>query len=152
MLIFFTLPVVFLERLQSYPNLPSTHLTHLGSLYGVRETSNSEIRYRFYELALINPSSSQKEFLEQVGEEAAKWVVGEDGTGILKGRMKFCRPVLKAAQKAIAAVGAGDGGEEENVATSIYKRHRLAFHPIARRLIEKVCSFFYSIYEMKGLM
>ncbi|PAV21690.1 leukotriene-A4 hydrolase [Pyrrhoderma noxium] len=129
--------IVFLERLQSYPNLPSTHLTHLGSLYGVRETSNSEIRYRFYELALINPSSSQKEFLEQVGEEAAKWVVGEDGTGILKGRMKFCRPVLRAAQKAIAAVGAGDGGEEENVATSIYKRHRLAFHPIARRLIEK---------------
>ena len=67
--------------------------------------------------------------------------------------MKFCRPVLKAAQKAIAAAtAAGDGGEEENVATSIYKRHRLAFHPIARRLIEKVCSFFYSIYEMKELM
>ena len=64
--------------------------------------------------------------------------------------MKFCRPVLRAAQKAISAVG--DGGGEENVATSIYKRHRLAFHPIARRLIEKVCSFFYSIYEMKGLM
>ena len=67
--------------------------------------------------------------------------------------MKFCRPVLRAAQKAIAAATtAGDGEGEENIATSIYKRHRLAFHPIARRLIEKACSFIYSIYEMKELI
>ena len=70
--------VVFLERLQIYPTLPFTHIVHLGSLYGVRSTSNAEIRFRFYELALLDSKSAPVE-MKGIAEEAVKWVVGEDG-------------------------------------------------------------------------
>ncbi|KAH9920341.1 uncharacterized protein B0H18DRAFT_1025042 [Fomitopsis serialis] len=70
--------VVFLERLHSYPALPATHVTLLGSLYKFSTTTNAEIRLRFYE------SSAAK----TLAPEAAKWVTGEDGTGVVKGRMK----------------------------------------------------------------
>lgn len=72
----------------------------------------------------MDPTTSEAKSL---GVEAAKWVVGDDGTGIIKGRMKFCRPVLRYANKA---------NPEE--AKSIFTKHKANFHPIARRLIEKV--------------
>ncbi|KAI5118514.1 hypothetical protein M0805_007683 [Coniferiporia weirii] len=118
---------VFLERLQSLPPLPATHVDHLGSLYAVSKTANAEIRFRYYELALLDPSTPESKHL---AEQAARWVVGDDGTGIVKGRMKFCRPVLRAAYRADA-----------EMAKRIFSDNKTAFHPIARRLIEKVtCS------------
>ncbi|EJD04497.1 uncharacterized protein FOMMEDRAFT_107254 [Fomitiporia mediterranea MF3/22] len=117
--------IVFLERLQNYPAFPSSHITHLGSLYGVRTTSNIEIRDRFYELALLYPGVAPEES-KAIAQEAAKWVVGEHGTGIIKGRMKFCRPVFRAVNRA-----------DPEVAKSTFMKYRSAFHPIARRLIEK---------------
>lgn len=55
-------------------------------------SSNAEIRLRFYEVALLDPLTlAAKRF----ASEAAKWVVGDDGTGVVKGRMKFCRPVFR---------------------------------------------------------
>ncbi|EJD04499.1 leukotriene-A4 hydrolase [Fomitiporia mediterranea MF3/22] len=127
--------IVFLERLQIYPPLPPSHLTHLSTLYSLRSTQNTEIRYRFYELALLHPEASP-ENAKIIAQEAAKWIVGEDGSGVLKGRMKFCRPVFRAVSRA-----------DEEVARSVFGRWRGAFHPIARRLIEKVRMFFLFTYE-----
>ncbi|THH04799.1 hypothetical protein EW145_g5260 [Phellinidium pouzarii] len=117
---------VFLERLQLYSPLPPDHLAYLGDLYTISKTTNAEIRFRYYELALLDPSTVESKAL---ASEAARWVVGDDGTGILKGRMKFCRPVLRAAHRA-----------DPEAAKRIFGAYKTSFHPIARRLIEKVNS------------
>lgn len=114
---------VFLERLQALPPLPAGHIAHLGSLYKVADTSNAEIRFRFYGLALQDPSSVP----EHVDEEAARWVVGDDGSGVIKGRAKFCRPVFRLIAKI-----------NRDLALNSFEKHKAEFHPIARRLIEKV--------------
>lgn len=114
---------VFLQRLQTLPPLPAGHIAHLGNLYKVADTSNAEIRFRFYGLALRNPSSVPK----HATEEAAKWVVGDDGSGVIKGRAKFCRPVFRL-------IGKIDRG----LAVEYFEKHKAEFHPIARKWIEKV--------------
>jgi len=114
--------VVFLERLQVLPPLPATHITHLGCLYKVADTSNAEIRFRFYGLALRDPTSAP----ENLVLDAAKWVVGEDGSGVIKGRAKFCRPVFRS----IARI-------DRDLAVKYFEKHKAEFHPIARKLIEK---------------
>jgi leukotriene-A4 hydrolase len=114
--------VVFLERLQSelIPPLPHAHIIdHLGSVYALTHTPNAELRLRFYHVALRDPAYAP---------DAVLWVVGADETGVVKGRMKFCRPVLRA-------VGSVDRG----LAVRTYERYKEAFHPIAGSLIEKVC-------------
>ncbi|KAH7920495.1 hypothetical protein BV22DRAFT_1114838 [Leucogyrophana mollusca] len=115
--------IAFLERLQSYPALPSTHVQHLGSLYDLASTKNAEIRLRFYQVALLDPTAPGSLAYAQ---EAARWVVGNDGSGIVKGRMKFCRPIFRD----VHAVDA-------ELATSTYSQYKEAFHPIAQNLIEK---------------
>ncbi|KAI0075897.1 hypothetical protein K474DRAFT_1663655 [Panus rudis PR-1116 ss-1] len=114
---------VFLERLQEYTPLPSSHVTHLGKLYKISGTPNAEIRWRFYEVALLDPSTPAA---HDFANEAAKWVVGEDGTGILKGRMKYCRPLFRAVNKV-----------DKELARKTFLEHKLSFHPIAQKLIEK---------------
>ena len=94
-------------------------------MYSFSTTSNAEIRLRFYELALKDPASAAaKEF----AFPAAKWVVGDDGTGIVKGRMKFCRPIFRAVCRV-----------DKNIALGVFGGKKDEFHPIARKLIEKVC-------------
>ncbi|KAJ6620129.1 peptidase family M1-domain-containing protein [Mycena sp. CBHHK59/15] len=115
--------IVFLERLQTFPALPLSHVTHLGTLYGLANTPNAEIRLRFYQVALTPPTS---EAAAHFVVEAAKWVVGDDGTGVIKGRMKFCRPVFRAVSKVDSAMAA-----------EVWAKNREAFHPIARKLIDK---------------
>ncbi|KAJ6569389.1 peptidase family M1-domain-containing protein [Mycena capillaripes] len=115
--------IVFLERLQALPALPLSHITHLGTLYGLSSTPNAEIRLRFYVLALSPPSS---EAAAHFVAEAGKWVVGDDGTGVIKGRMKFCRPIFKAVFKV-----------DEKLALGIWAKNKEEFHPIARTLIDK---------------
>ena len=113
-----------MERLQSYPALPTSHVEHLGKLYHLSNTPNAEIRQRFYEVALLDASSeTAKEFTPG----ALAWVTGEDGTGIIKGRMKFCRPIFRSASKV-----------DKEAAVSAYLRNKTSFHPIAQKLIEKV--------------
>jgi Leukotriene A4 hydrolase, C-terminal len=116
--------VVFLERLLGYSSLPSSHVSYLGQLYGLSTSSNAEIRLRFYELALLDPTS---EAAKTFAPLASKWVVGEDETGIIKGRMKFCRPIFRSVFKVdgLLAIGA-------------FTRFKDQFHPIARKMIEKV--------------
>jgi len=115
--------VVFLERMQAIPALPSTHLQHLAEVYQLSTTPNAEIRLRFYELVLNDPES---EVAQIFASDAAKWVVGDDGTGVVKGRMKFCRPTLRAVSRV-----------NNTLAKTIYGKARQSFHPIARKLIEK---------------
>jgi hypothetical protein len=43
------------------------------------------------------------------------------------GRMKFCRPIFKAV-----------GQVDSALAKEVFEKSKEAFHPIARRLIEKV--------------
>jgi len=115
--------IVFLERLATYAPLPSTHVGHLGTIYEVATSANAEIRLRFYNVALKDPSSlAASDF---VGK-ALKWVTGRDGTGVIKGRMKFCRPTFRAASKVNAAL-----------AKEYFSQSQEEFHPIARKLIEK---------------
>ncbi|RPD59483.1 zincin, partial [Lentinus tigrinus ALCF2SS1-6] len=116
--------IVFLERLQSYTALPTSHIKHLGQVYAFDSTPNAELRWRFYEVALLDPASpAAKEF----APDAAKWVTGTDGSGILRGRMKFCRPTFRAIARA-----------NRPLALEVFAANKEAFHPIARRLIEKV--------------
>ncbi|KAF7329344.1 Leuk-A4-hydro-C domain-containing protein [Mycena kentingensis (nom. inval.)] len=115
--------VVFLERLQSVAALPAAHLKTIGETYALDKTPNSEVRLRFYELVL---GASNSEAAKAYVGDAVKWVVGADGTGIIKGRMKFCRPVFRA-------VGKVDRG----LAVETWAEYKEGFHPIARRLIEK---------------
>ncbi|KAK0431183.1 hypothetical protein EV421DRAFT_1854688 [Armillaria borealis] len=113
---------VFLERLQSYPPLPSDLLTHLGSLYGLSTTHNAEIRSRFYLLALKDVASPAA---PDFGASAANWIIGEE-TGAIVGRMKFCRDIFRAVFKV-----------DEDIAVKAFKKEKMSFHPIARKMIEK---------------
>ncbi|KAF8633192.1 hypothetical protein AX15_001489 [Amanita polypyramis BW_CC] len=115
--------VVFLERLQSLQPLPSSHLQHLAEVYRFSSTPNAEIRLRFYELILSDPKAT---VAQSFAVRAANWVVGDDGSGIIKGRMKFCRPVLRAVNKV-----------DSDLAKTTFGRKKYSFHPVARRLIEK---------------
>ena len=116
--------VVFLERLQSYAPLPPAHIAHLGTLYGVSNTPNAEVRQRFYEVALQDPTTDGARAFAQ---EASRWVVGADNTGVIKGRMKFCRPTFRDVAKV-----------DKDLAVKTFGAHKQEFHPIAQRLIEKV--------------
>jgi leukotriene-A4 hydrolase len=116
--------VVFLEKLESYTALPSELTLHLGALYNLSTTPNAEIRLRFYQVALSDPSSSAAKSL---AVDAAKWVIGDDGSGVVKGRMKFCRPILRAVTKV-----------DRDLAIKNWEKAKMGFHPIARKLIEKV--------------
>jgi len=115
--------IVFLERLQALPPLPASHIAHLGSLYKVADTSNAEIRFRFYELALRDKNLVP----EHLAQDAVRWVVGDDGSGVIKGRAKFCRPVFRSIAKI-----------DKDLAVKYFEKHKAEFHPIARKLIEKV--------------
>jgi len=115
--------VVFLERLATYAHLPSPHLLLLGTLYAFAETQNAEVRLRYYNVALKHAESAAAAAL---AERAVQWVTGLDGTGVIKGRMKFCRPVFRAVSRVDAVL-----------AQDYFSRTKDAFHPIARKLIEK---------------
>ncbi|KAJ3907337.1 peptidase family M1-domain-containing protein [Lentinula edodes] len=117
-----TQKVVFLERLQSYKPLPSSHIEHLALLYKVSSTHNAEIRLRFYQFSLVDPSSPAA---QKYAAEAADWVIG-GGSGMVVGRMKFCRDVFRAVFKV-----------NKDLAVNAFQKEKNSFHPIARKLIEK---------------
>jgi len=62
-----------------------------------------------------------------MARDAARWVVGDDGSGVIKGRAKFCRPVFRSIAKI-----------DKDLAVEYFEKHKDEFHPIARKLIEKV--------------
>ncbi|TRM61567.1 hypothetical protein BD626DRAFT_549145 [Schizophyllum amplum] len=115
--------VVFLERLQTYAALPLSHVRHLGELYNIAMTPNAEIRLRFYAIALQDPASDAAQAYAQA---AVDWVIGAEPGGSVKGRMKFNRPVFRSAFLA-----------NREAALKAYEKQKTAFHPIARKMIEK---------------
>ncbi|KAG5715728.1 Leukotriene A-4 hydrolase [Termitomyces sp. T112] len=116
--------ISFLERLQSYPPLPLSHVRHLGALYKFTSTPNAEVRFRFYELALAD---AQSESAKAFAADAVNWIVGADSeSGLIIGRMKFCRPTFRYVFKV-----------DEGLAVKVWKSKKDAFHPIAKRLIDK---------------
>ncbi|KAL5495771.1 LAP2_3 [Sanghuangporus weigelae] len=118
--------VAFLGRLQIYPTFPITRTCWFLIRRAFGTTSNAEIRFRFYELALLEPNAAPLD-AKIIVEETANWLVGEDGTGSVKGRMKFYRPAFRAVYRA-----------DPFTAIKAFQEHKTEFHPIARRLIEKV--------------
>jgi leukotriene-A4 hydrolase len=75
--------VVFLETLDAkYDALPEKHLELMNELYGFNETTNAEIRLRWYNVALKGEGKDFK-------DSAAKWVV-------TVGRMKVSQHSLLA--------------------------------------------------------
>ncbi|GJE92045.1 M1 family metallopeptidase [Phanerochaete sordida] len=115
--------VVFLQTLQSYPALPVAHVDALASVYHFASATNAEIRLRFYEVALQDASSDAA---RKYTPAALRWVVGDDGSGVVKGRMKFCRPVFQSTGKV-----------DLELARKTFRAHESAFHPIAAKMIVK---------------
>lgn len=105
-------------------------MRYLGGLYKVSTTANAEIRLRFYNLAL-NIADLTSPLAHEFAEEALNWVTGREktssGPGVLKGRMKFCRPAFRGAAKV-----------DKELAKKYFEETKLNFHPIARKLLEKV--------------
>jgi len=106
----------------SFPSLPFSHLYHLGTLYKISDTKNAEVRLRWYQLALAEPAS---EAATHFAPEGANWIVGKQ-TGVIVGRMKFCRDVFRAVFKV-----------DKLLAQTKFEAAKNSFHPIARKLIEK---------------
>ncbi|CAK5264193.1 unnamed protein product [Mycena citricolor] len=125
-----TQKIVFLERLQGLGPLSKEHIIQIGAVYGLAETLNAEIRLRFYGLAL---SPATPEAALYYVKAAANWVIGADGTGVIKGRMKFCRPVLRSVHRI-----------DPEMAMEIWSANKHSFHPIARRLVDKDLGLFES--------
>jgi hypothetical protein len=95
----------------------------MSDIYCFTTTSNAEIGLRWYELALSSPAALD------FAPVAAKWIISP-----LKGRMKFCRPVFKLVNKV-----------DNKLAQETYRANKTSFHPIARKLIEKVRSIWFPI-------
>jgi leukotriene-A4 hydrolase len=132
--------VVFLERLSTkYDPLPSSHVIHLGTIYKLATIQNAEIRTVFYEIAFADPTT---EAARTYANEAATWVTGA-GTGMPIGRLKFCRPVFRGMFKV-----------DKKIALDTYAESKQFFHPIARKLMEKVrlisSDFTYNVKELPG--
>ncbi|WWC90899.1 leukotriene A-4 hydrolase/aminopeptidase [Kwoniella dendrophila CBS 6074] len=106
-----TQTVVFLDKLESYENLPPKVVAALDKLYGLGSTGNAEIGLRFFEVAL----KSGPEY----AESAAAWVIN-------KGRMKFCRPVFRLLNE-----------QKPELAKKTFLKHANFYHPIARKMIAK---------------
>ncbi|KAF9526415.1 leukotriene-A4 hydrolase [Crepidotus variabilis] len=115
--------VVFLEKLHGYKSLDSPLILHLGKIYHIAETQNAEIRLRFYILAFLDPLAPAAKALLI---PAIQWLIGEDNTGVIKGRMKFCRPVFRAAARV-----------NRKAVLEAWNQNKGLFHPIAQKLIDK---------------
>lgn len=116
--------VVFLQTLQSYKALPETHIDALASIYGFCDNPNVEISFPFYQVALQDPSSSAA---KNYVPKALDWIVGKSD-GMVKGRMKYNRPIFVAASRV-----------DYDYTVKMFMEYRNAFHPIAQAMIEKVC-------------
>ena len=115
--------VVFLQTLQSYNALPETHVDAIANIYGFCDNPNVEISFPFYQVALQDPTSSAA---RNYMPRALDWVVGKTD-GMVKGRMKYNRPIFVAASKV-----------DYDYTVKMFRDHQDAFHPIAQSMIEKV--------------
>ncbi|WFD34894.1 leukotriene-A4 hydrolase [Malassezia cuniculi] len=104
--------VVFLERLHSGAAVPAAVAEELDEAYALNTAQNTEIRMRFYQVALEDKEGKYAPY-------AAEWVKTQ-------GRMKYCRAIYKALVRV-----------EPELARRTFKENRSFYHPIAASLIEK---------------
>lgn len=113
---------VFLQTLANYPTFAKTHIDALASIYDVDTSPNVEISWPFYQLALQGPKSEAATAWLQ---HALDWVVGKSDN-MVKGRMKYNRPIFQAAAKV-----------NRDVTVEWYCQYRNVFHPIAQDMLDK---------------
>ena len=74
--------VVFLEKLHGGSHVPASIAEELDEAYALNTARNTEVRLRFYQVALEDTNSKYT-------QHAAEWVSTQ-------GRMKYCRTIYKA--------------------------------------------------------
>jgi leukotriene-A4 hydrolase len=72
------------ERLQTKPVLPLSHIERMGEVYGFASTGNVELRFRFFQLAL---SDHKSDVAKHYVPTAVNWTVGADGSNVIKGAL-----------------------------------------------------------------
>jgi leukotriene-A4 hydrolase len=106
--------VVFLERLQSFPNPPISvdDAALLGSTYGYATSENVELVSRFYGVGLMARAKS----------------VYEPTADLLSrvGRMKFVRPLYRLLEEC-----------DRDYAIKVFEKNRDFYHPICRGMVER---------------
>ncbi len=106
--------VVFLERLQSFPEHLSPDLVDvLGSTYAYASSQNVELVSRYYVIGL---QARAKSVYQPTAELLGK-----------VGRMKFVRPLFKELMKC-----------DYGLAKKTLERNRDFYHPICRGMVEKL--------------
>ena len=113
--------VVFLEKLHAGPRVPAAMTQHLDEVYGLSTAANTEIRLRFYEVALEDKHGAY-------AQDAADWVCKRYSCQVkTQGRMKYCRTIFKALHKV-----------EPALAKQTFLENESFYHPIAAAMIRKV--------------
>ncbi|KAL6076840.1 Leucyl aminopeptidase yscIV [Balamuthia mandrillaris] len=107
--------VMFLEKLQlGGKPLPHDVLNRMDELYNLTPSTNSEIRFNWYQLCLSAG-------LDRIYPLVVSFVTEQ-------GRMKFVRPLYRSLAKA-------PGGEE--LAHSTFLKHRSFYHNIAAKMVAR---------------
>ncbi|KAF9353213.1 Leukotriene A-4 hydrolase [Mortierella sp. NVP85] len=109
-----TQKVVFLERVSELEPLSHTHLDVMDELYDLTNVGNAEIKFRWQMVCL---QANYEKIYPEVAAFASTM-----------GRMKFCRPLLRAL------FHAKNGAE---LAKETFLQNRSFYHPIAATMIAK---------------
>lgn len=105
--------VVFLERLQSFPDsLPVKDIELMGNIYGYDKSENVEVLSRYFGIGL-------KARVKSVYEPTSQ-LLG------LVGRMKFVRPLFRLLNEC-----------DRDLAVKTFEDNKNFYHPICRAMIEK---------------
>lgn len=105
--------VVFLERLQSFPDsLPVKDIELMGNIYGYDKSENVEVLSRYFGIGL-------KARVKSVYEPTSQ-LLG------LVGRMKFVRPLFRLLNEC-----------DRGLAVKTFEDNKNFYHPICRAMIEK---------------
>ena len=106
--------VVFLERLQSFPNPPVSidDVELLGSTYGFATSENVELVSRFYGVGLM---ARAKSVYKPTADLLAR-----------VGRMKFVRPLYRLLADC-----------DRDYAIKVFEKNSGFYHPICRALVER---------------
>jgi leukotriene-A4 hydrolase len=107
--------VAFLEKLTVSEGVTADKLAQMDKAYGLTHSRNSEVRFRWYTLAI-------KHGYDTVYPNVVSFLKEQ-------GRMKFVRPLFRDLFRA--------QGVAKQIALDTFAQHREAYHPIASKMIAK---------------
>ncbi len=113
--------VAFLEKLTVSEGLNADKLAKMDKVYGLTQSRNSEVRFRWYTLAI-------KHGYDTVYPNVVSFLKEQ-------GRMKFVRPLFRDLFRA--------EGVAKQIALDTFSQHREAYHPIGTYLLLFVFFFFF---------